>query len=99
MNDLEMCKAIAKLEGIETHMCGNVECEENLYSVDGGYWPITDLALNCMLRDKHEVIVVYHAGYVRIWNNEACIDVQFNSTKCISVAVIECILTLEGLYK
>jgi len=86
MNDLQIAKAMAGLEGVKVHMCGNVDCEQNLYSDDGGYWPITDLALNCMLRE------------IRDDEQAVAFCCKVTSKEDIPRAVCEVILKANGLW-
>ena len=78
MNALEMCKAIAELEGVGLFgssltirgtfsYCHN----DNEEGYNKQYNPITDLALNCMLRDKYEVAIDYNNYDVVIFDANA----------------------------
>jgi len=65
LTDLELCKKIARMEGLTVVMVGNVECIENLYSVissgygngrsESPFWPMIDKALLFDLAFKYEV--------------------------------------------
>lgn len=106
MNDLEICKAIAKLEGVRVAGLGAVEVNRYCYMdecgvIGGEYNPITDLALNCMLRDKYEVNIVYDDHLVFITSNQLCVDhdTLFDSVKDVPSAICECILKSKGLWK
>jgi len=101
MNDLEMCAAIAEIEG-KKFIYGNTRCifvevEGLIGSTCAKYNPITDLALNCALRDKHKVEIAY-------WLESVTIDSKNNSGQAslkngdVCRAVIECILKANGLY-
>ena len=69
MKELEMVKAIAKLEGVEIFVSDrNVTCYKPRSGVicamiHTPYNPITDLALNCSLRDKYEVSVNWFSQF------------------------------------
>lgn len=104
MNDLDMRKAIAELEG--------VDCQDRfgeLYTSNNGYElvkynPITDLALNCMASDKYNVgteFVSPRLMYVSIceyYENEkhSTVSVKVNSKDELPRARIECILKSKG---
>ncbi len=98
MNDLELIKAFAELEGviISSQAWGGVVMQ---YVCDDArmtaYNPITDLALNCAARDKYEVGV----GYLNNLNNDTSVyilgktgyiahEVYFESKEEIPRAVI-----------
>lgn len=101
MNDLEMCKAIAKLEGLQSVEYKGLVLVSHGFSCDKPYNPITDLALNCMLRDKYEVQVDYRDRDITVWENDEATTAQsmrFESKGDIPRAVIECILKSQGLY-
>ena len=95
MDDLEMCKAFAKLEGISVCMIGNIECLENLSRLQDGsaYNPITDLALNCKARDDYGAYIDYGVYFVCCKNTSY---VEFDNKEDIPRAVIECILKSKG---
>ena len=106
-----MIIAIAKQENVKLSMVGNVDCVDNLYSMSGGefsigtpYNPITDLALNCMLRDKYEVTVDYNNYDVVIFDaNAGEFDSGYIAASSfkegdIPHAILECILKSQGLY-
>jgi len=106
MNDLQVAKAIAGLEGVELmHPMNSKEVWLDVNSKEvwldvtstlniSEYNPITDLALNCMLRDKWEVEVSYSTfpcGRVLIecsWGNEI---VHFESKEDIPRAFVSVI--------
>lgn len=63
LSDLEICKRIAEIEGLESRQCGNVECAENHYITDNAYCdetrhynPLTDDALCFKLMVKYGVL-------------------------------------------
>lgn len=113
MNELEMCKAMAEIEGVKfdavesTNQRGDIETIFN-------YNPITDLALNCALRDKYRVSIVHFdvldCGIDGNGNFDVpCCDIcvgkicykslhNMDTTELLS-AVIECILKSKGLWK
>lgn len=112
MNQLEMCKAMAELEGAELDSEASHDSAMFVTHFFRGeaqhseYNPITDLALNCMLRDKHEVAVEYinkATGTVRryvVVNGEwRTVSVNFDRKQDIPHAVIECILKSKGKWK
>ena len=106
MNNLGIAKAIAELEGVNVDLYNGELC---LFEKDGvlgpevpvGYFnPITDLALNCMLRDKYGVCVSY-ADFKYICVDDATQKVgytEFESKEDIPRAVCECILKSQGRY-
>lgn len=112
MNNLDICKAIAELEGYsikidrDGFLCAANKSVSFMHAhVKGGYYPdynpITDLALNCMLRDKYNAEISYSTfpcGRVLIecsWGNELS---HFESKEDIPRAVCECILKSKGLW-
>lgn len=98
MNDLEMCKAIAKLEDVSVEL---PEYSATVLYITGGseaYNPITDLALNCALRDKYHVSVSWDDNYIWIdFGREHC-GISFDSGSEIPRVSIECILKYKGVY-
>ncbi|MDB4261440.1 hypothetical protein N9878_01095 [bacterium] len=100
MSDLEMCKAIAKLEGVDASAFdGRLYINIKYYGYTETYNPITDLDLNCMLRDKWEVNITYHHNQVAIWIETTWITVEYKCKTEISRAVCECVLRAEGIYE
>ena len=102
MNNLEIAKAIAELEGVEVLMQSWGTLKFQLVSENKSeiYNPITDLALNCMLRDKYGVCVSY-ADFKYICVDDATQKVgytEFESKEDIPRAVCECILKSQGRY-
>lgn len=66
-NDLEICKAVAEIEGLESRQCGNVECAENHYVTDNTYSdgtkyynPLSDDALCFQLMVKYKISLIQH---------------------------------------
>ena len=101
MNDLEMCKEFASLEGIAVCILGSIERLENLSRLQDGsaYNPITDLALNCKARDKYEVFIDYRDERAFILSEQREeTSVDFDDCETLTVAVIECILKSKGIY-
>ena len=114
MNELEMIKAFAELEGIE-YYSGSF----NIYAKkDWGcarpdlrflgenyilYNPITDLALNCAARDKYETDIEWYYESVSMQSEYTDrpneFVVRFSGKEELPKAVIECILKSEGLWK
>lgn len=103
MNDLEMIKAFAELEGVE--LSGIVKITNKWsewHKKDGSkYNPITDLALNCAARDKYKVEVSYDYDHVSLCLPDGVMSeiVGFDNVEYIPRAVIECILKSEGKWK
>ena len=97
MNELDLCKAIAELEGV--NVTGILGSSVMAIGFSQGYNPITDLALNCMLRDKHKVEVDYvgdtNSKWVGIFHHKRD-DTRWSDKKEIPRAVIECILKSKG---
>jgi hypothetical protein len=64
INDLELCKAFAALEGVKVHI-DTVMIVQTWVRDDSSepYNPITDLALNCAARDKYKVSIVYYTEH------------------------------------
>jgi hypothetical protein len=105
MNDLEMCLAIAELDGVNAFIISDGDKKSTCTGMINEpyiaeYNPITDLALNCALRDKYDVEVDYVDSCVYIRTNEYPYDswVEFNSKQEINSAVIKCILKANGKY-
>ena len=112
MDQLQLCKLFAELEGVVINHISESNGEETvitLFEVNGliltrAYNPITDLALNCAARDKYEASVCYDRSLVIICKYEpeysiskASFRAGLKSTQVeISRAVIECILKSEG---
>lgn len=107
MNQIDMIKAFAKLEGVELMP---LFCKQLWYKVDGKdrpYNPITDLALNCAARDKYGVSVEYNfnrltghtSNYVDI-NSGSQVRryVSWGDKADIPKAVISCILLANGVW-
>jgi hypothetical protein len=97
-----MCKKIAELEGVELltvcEIAGGpvVRYEAIEYGI---YNPITDLALNCMLRDKYRVEIDYDSGEIDICRGFAHLArSNYSGEESIPYAVIECILKSQGLW-
>jgi len=96
MNELELIKAFAEIEGVKVELC---EAQDGHYfiSKQGEYNPITYLALNCAARDKYCVEASYYSGNeieLEIFDND-CAVIQskwVNSKEEIPRAVIECIV-------
>ena len=85
MNDLELIKAFAEIDGVKVIEEWSCTYDKNTALE---YNPITDLALNCAARDKYRVEIDY---YVK----EATIDCEssaFIIDSRIGRAVIECIV-------
>lgn len=101
MDDLELCKKFAELEGVDVEvsdMLGTITIGVNGYEV---YNPITDLALNCAARDKYGVEIVYKTectkARVGVWRGLEWVSIVPNSSEDIPKLVIECILKSKGL--
>jgi len=96
MNDLELCKKFAELEGVEfssvesTNQRGIVETLIN-------YNPITDLALTMAAVIKYEVEVCYRYKTVAVWIESTWIQVTYKDKVGLPRAVIECILKSESM--
>jgi hypothetical protein len=98
MNDLELIKAFAEIDGVEffinnhgvlCHMPPrNVVCA----MIHTPYNPITDLALNCAARDKYRVEIDYDLCEVNIYKPREFHPVIFEHSEDIQRAVIECIV-------
>ena len=103
MNDLEMIKAFAKLEGaVATNIIESPDGVEVRFNRNGflPYNPITDLALNCAARDKYKVTIEYSKSpFCSIGIGTECIYVDIEDESKVSFDVIECILKSEGLWK
>ena len=103
MDNLELCKKFAELEGVkveELSWSNVVLCLVRTENRNHEYNPITDLALNCAARDKYEVEIDYIGCYgkrmVGIFHHEKD-RVSFESKEDIPRATIECILKSKGL--
>ena len=103
MNEFEMCKAIAELEGFEIvqQKTGGWFAATAHNKTVFDYNPITDLALNCELRDRYKVAVSYdYVESYALCEIDICLHYTAATTKQdIPRAVIECILKSEGLWK
>ena len=103
MNDLELCKKFAELEGVElVESFGKIHDASKLGKYGSEYNPITDLALNCAARDKYKVEIDYMSKYISIFRIDDRGLTRFSSDmhfddKPVCRAVIECILKSEGL--
>lgn len=102
MNDLEMIRAFAELEGVEivSHMRSYVRKHQSGdLSICGvqfaEYNPLLPNSLNCAARDKYLVSINHDFKLVCIKNNIKC-GVIYQSVDDIPKAVIECILKSEG---
>jgi hypothetical protein len=100
MNDLEMCKAMAEIEGIELKLDGTRMPTKGFSkrNLTPPYNPITDIALNCALRDKYEVGIDYNVGSCIVIHGEEFREDCFESNDEIPRVVIECILKANGKY-
>ncbi len=106
MNELQICKKIAELEGVILINYEGVLCALKKDSNPIEYNPITDLAINCMLRDKYEIQVCYDRSLVIKCRYEpdysidkASFRIGLPSTQVeINRAVCECILKSRGLW-
>ena len=101
MNDLQLIKAFAEIDGVNVCIIGNIECVRNLSRLQDGspYNPVTDLALNCAARDKYRVEVDYKARKVFINKNiTAYSEVNYDEgcSARLCRAVIECIVKSKG---
>lgn len=106
MNDTELIIKFAELEGIELFMHRGelyVACKYgNLYVNDRylkKYNPITDSALNCDARDKYNVDICYHMGYMSSREVKGALEngyTEFTSKDDIKKCVIVCILKSRG---
>ena len=102
-----MTKAFAALEGIQLTFSDGKhytrEKEYNGWVAMTEYNPITDLALNCEARDKHETDIEWYYESVSMQSeytdrpNEFI--VRFSGKEELPKAVIECILKSQGLWK
>lgn len=109
MNELDMNYEMSKLEGINCHIAMEDSPNAYLYSEDLSreidY--ITDLALNCMLRDKYKIEIEYVTDrliYIAINEYETnekypITSIKTASTEGIPRAVCECILKSQGLWE
>ena len=107
MNDLELCKKFAELEGKNGDFGVSLKGCFVMKYIDGSqspYNPITDLALNCAARDKYEIEVKYQkyratgiAIAVISIDGKWRMRTHPESKEDIPRAVIECILKSEGL--
>ena len=114
MNQLDMIKAFAELEGVilKDDGCGTFFTKDNCgnFMFNGGsysmYNPITDLALNCAAMLKYKVSI--YRGNLgdkgMVCSNHAAYavwraDVSFENNDGAPRAIIECILKSEGKWK
>ncbi|MCP4984671.1 MAG: hypothetical protein GY928_01020 [Colwellia sp.] len=108
-SELNMCKAIAKLEGVEVvevadkdFLTGELTQQKLVFKWGRNtYNPVTDLALNCRLRDKYEVHTDYINNSISTWvrgefRDDMICNVEIKSKEDIPRAVCECILKSEG---
>lgn len=105
MNNLDMIKAFAKLEGVATqqHDDGRMfynELNERGYAVE--YNPITDLSLAMKAMIDYEVNVDNYSGCVFTDNAYTDEDRENVVSFCVDNdmprAIIECILKSKGLW-
>ena len=104
MNELELIKAFARIEGVDIVMVGKTPYIEDInptFTIRMPYNPITDLALNCAARDKHKVDVDYldnDMANVEMWHRAADLlaMIECCSVSDIPRAVIECIVKAHG---
>jgi len=104
MNELEMIKAFAELEGIGLEYPLFNEIPFHRYRKDGvthlcEYSPITDLALNCAARDKYRVENDFDDGACFIYDKNGDLKSEVSFNRNVSMSTIECILKSEGLWK
>ena len=95
MKQLEMIKAMAKLEGVKGHIFDGLFIRDDVNVGALCFNPITDLALNCVLRDKYKAEVAYWLSSVCI-DEESCSGQAFFKNQSVGSAVIECILKSKG---
>ena len=96
MDDLELIKAFAEIEGVKVYrICG----DGSGWRTSSGsllYNPITDLALNCAARDKYRVAIIYgdrdNFSHVFIGNGDPYL---VDDCKDIPRLVIECIVRVN----
>jgi hypothetical protein len=104
MNELDIAKAIAGLEGLDPVELIGCCFVPHGFRRSRKYNPITDLALNCMLRDKYEVVIDYDNYGVYISDANACefssgvVAAESFKMEEINVAVCICILKSQGRY-
>ena len=99
MNNLDMIKAFAELDGVEIYDAGDGYLFSNKVDNNGDsldYDPITELALNCAARDKYEAEINYDSMEISVWVLIDEYEVSFNDKYEIPRAVIECILKSTG---
>tara|TARA_R110000744_G_scaffold54233_1_gene115242 strand:- start:96 stop:398 length:303 start_codon:yes stop_codon:yes gene_type:complete len=94
MNDLDICKRIAKIEGYKVNLsikCEGVWCSRYDNNCYGIYNPLTDDELCFRLMIKYELSLIAHEGDQTNWD---CVisDILIcdkNPNKAICLAIIE----------
>ncbi len=75
MNDLEICKRIAEIEGAKETLYSRIKPKELTAVFDNSthfnYNPLTDDALCFQLMVKHKVSVFYEYGYAAIVDDDS----------------------------
>ena len=109
MNNIEICKRIAEIEGIkvdidnamrEASVLSKIAATgtlTSLQSFDDIYNPLTDDALNLTLRDKYCVEITYD-GYCLIFDEEhfvVIVSVEWDNIKDINKSVCLAIIKLK----
>tara|TARA_R110002111_G_scaffold74952_1_gene119063 strand:+ start:638 stop:949 length:312 start_codon:yes stop_codon:yes gene_type:complete len=94
LKDLEMCKKIAEIEGIDYFESDGIISSQNELGQCREYNPLTDDALCFQLMVKYEVSVDSHYGVVRINPNNAnrpqlsqisYMDITINKAICLAI--------------
>ena len=95
MNDIELIKAFAEIEGIEVYMV--LGCKGEWHTSKGSFPfnPITDLSLNCEVTDKYNVNISQTYKCVSV-NGYPGSVVFFKDKSRLPRARIECIVKAHG---
>lgn len=97
MNNLEISKAIAELEGVKVYEdCGTLYIMDSSYWQPAPYMADSEPSINLGLRNKYEVSVNYPEKWVACGKGEAWTKVYFDSKDEVPEAVLICILKSEG---
>ena len=99
MNNLELIKVFAEIDGVEWR---DGKQGKSRLCMWAEYNPITDLALNCAARDKYLVYIDYDDDFVSIYIDSELVmpptGVRIKSGN-VCRAVIECIVKSKGKWR
>ena len=98
MKQLDMIKALAKLEGVKGHIFDGLFIRDDIDVGPLCFNPFTDLALTFKAMVKYECEICYRYKHVMVWVESTWIQASFKDESEIPHAIIECILKSQGLW-